>query len=122
MSQSIVIVEDDKWLAEHYQRVLKRAGYVTHHAAHAIEAIDTIDDVKPNAILLDMLLTGTTALTLLHELQSHTDLARIPIVLATNLADQIALADVSSYGVGRILNKADMEPSDIVAAIRGVIA
>lgn len=121
MTQRIVVVEDDVWLAEHYLRVLRRAGYETYHAAHALGAIDVIDDVRPHAILLDVLLTGTTALALLHELRSHDDLADIPIVLATNLADQIALEDVQSYGVRRILDKASMQPDDIVAGMRAVL-
>lgn len=119
--QRVVVVEDDQWLAEHYLRILRRAGYEAYHAAHAIGAIDIIDDVQPHAILLDVLLTGTTALALLHELQSHDDLANIPVVLATNLADQIELDDVASYGVRRILDKATMHPDDVVTAIRGAL-
>lgn len=121
MTHRVVVVEDDAWLAEHYVRVLRREGYEPYHAAHALGAIDTIDSVKPHAVLLDVLLTGTTALTLLHELRSHPDLAEIPIVLATNIADQIELDDVASYGVRRILDKATMHPEDITAAIRSVL-
>lgn len=121
MSQRIVIVEDDVWLAEYYQRVLGRDNYEVHHAPHALSAIEVIDEVKPHVILLDVLLTGTTALALLHELQSHADLAKIPVVLATNLADELRLEDVKSYGVRRILNKATMHPEDITAAIRGAL-
>lgn len=121
MTYRVVVVEDDAWLAEHYLRVLRREGYETYHAAHALGAIDVIDDVKPHAILLDVLLTGTTALALLHELRSHPDLADIPIVLATNLADQIDIQDVQSYGVKRILDKASMQPDDIAAAVRAVL-
>jgi CheY-like chemotaxis protein len=121
MTTRVVVVEDDAWLAEHYLRVLRREGYETYHAAHAVGAIDIIDDVRPHAILLDVLLTGTTALALLHELRTHADLTEIPIVLATNLADQILLEDVESYGVKRILDKATMHPDDITAAVRGVL-
>ncbi|MBC7512071.1 response regulator [Candidatus Saccharibacteria bacterium] len=122
MSTRVVVVEDDQWLAEHYVRVLRRAGYETYHAANALTAIDMIDDVRPHAILLDVLLTGTTALALLHELKSHTDLSAIPIILSTNLADQIDLHDVEGYGVRRILDKATMQPDDIPAAIRSVVS
>lgn len=121
MTERIVVVEDDTWLAEHYLRVLRRAGYETYHAAHAVHAIDIIDDVRPHAILLDVLLTGTTALALLHELRSHADLSNIPIVLATNLADQLSLDDVASYGVKRIVDKATMHPDDIIGALRGAM-
>lgn len=119
--QRVVVVEDDQWLAEHYLRVLRRANYEAYHAPHAVAAIDIIDQVQPHAIVMDVLLTGTTALALLHELKSHEDLADIPIVLATNLADQIALDDVKSYGVKRILDKASMHPEDIEVAVRGVL-
>jgi CheY-like chemotaxis protein len=121
MSRRIVIVEDDDWLAEYYTRVLRRENYEVHHALHAISAITVIDEVQPDVIMLDVLLTGTTALALLHELQSHADLAHIPVVLATNIADQIQLEDVKSYGVKRIIDKATMHPADIVAAIRGAV-
>ena len=122
MSEAIraVIVEDDTWLAEHYMRVLRRSGYEVYHAPHALAAIDVIDQVVPDVIVLDVLLTGTTALALLHELQSHEDLANIPVILATNLADQIALDDVASYGVRRIVDKASMQPEDIAIAVRSV--
>ncbi len=122
MNERIVVVEDDIWLAEHYLRVLRREGYEVYHAPHAVSAIEVVDQVQPGVILLDVLLTGTTALALLHELQSHADLAAIPVVLATNLADHIVLDDVKSYGVKRILDKATMHPDDIVAAIRGAMA
>jgi CheY-like chemotaxis protein len=120
-AQRVVVVEDDAWLAEHYLRVLRRAGYEAYLAADALQAIDVIDSAQPHAILLDVLLTGTTAMALLHELQSHADLAKIPVVLATNLADQIDLEDVKGYGVKRILDKATMHPEDVVTAVRGVL-
>lgn len=114
----VVVVEDDEWLAAQYVRMLRRAGYEAYHAPHALEAIDVIDKAAPGVIVLDVLLAGTTALALLHELKSHTDLAAIPVVLATNLADQIAIDDVASYGVREIIDKATMHPNDIVHAVR----
>ncbi|MGB3945508.1 MAG: response regulator [Candidatus Saccharimonadales bacterium] len=122
MTKRVVVIEDDAWLAEYYLRVLRKAGYETYHASNALTAIDMIDDVRPHVVLLDVLLTGTTALALLHEMKSHSDMADIPVILATNLADQIALDDVSSYGVKRLLDKATMYPDDVVAAVRGVLA
>ena len=49
-----------------------------------------------NVIILDVLLPGPNAFTLLHELQSHSDLAGIPIILCTNSADQFMNDDLSS--------------------------
>jgi len=118
---SILIVEDDGWLAEQYARVLKSADYKTATVPHAQAAIQAIDEVNPNAIILDVLLTGSTAFALLHELQSYGDTGAIPIILCTNLADELSIEDLKSYGVKRILDKTKMIPDDLVVALRSVL-
>jgi len=118
---SVLIVEDDKWLAEQYERVLITAGCKVAISLHALAAITVIDDVRPDAIILDVLLTGTTAFALLHELQSYGDTGKIPIILCTNLASELSLDDLKLYGVKRILDKATMAPDDLVAAVKSVI-
>jgi len=116
--QTILIVEDDDWLAEQYGRVLNEAGYAVEFAPHALAAMDAVDTVRPDVILLDLLLAGPNAFTLLHELQSHTDLASIPVIMCTNSADHIADEDISAYGVRQVLDKATVLPEDIVAAVK----
>lgn len=118
---SILIVEDDKWLLEQFARVLSKAGYEVTVAQHALAAIKLIDDINPDAIILDVLLTGSTAFTLLHELQSYGDTGVIPIILCTNLASELSLNDLKSYGVVRILDKAKMAPNDLVATLRSIL-
>jgi CheY-like chemotaxis protein len=119
--RTILIVEDDVWLGEQQARVLQKAGYKTAISLHAQAAIDVIDDIHPDVILLDMLLAGSTALALMHELQSYGDIGVIPIILCTNLAAAIDLEDVMPYGVRRILDKTTMEPSDVVTAVQSVL-
>lgn len=121
-SSSILIVEDDKWLAEQYARVLQAAGYKTTISLHALAAIIAIDDVCPDAIILDVLLTGSTAFTLLHELQSYGDTGNIPIILCTNLASELSMADLAPYGVKRLLDKTTMVPGDLVATLKSVLS
>lgn len=119
--QSILIVEDDEWLAEQYVRVLTAAGYKVAVTHHALAAIQSIDRVQPKAIILDVLLTGTTAFALLHELQSYGDTGAIPIILCTNLAEELSLDDLKLYGVKKILDKSKMLPNDLLASIKSVL-
>ena len=116
----ILIVEDDVLLARHYQRVLRAADYETRHAEHAIAAIEHVDDFKPDILVVDMLLTGSTIMPLLHELRSHDDLARIPIVMVTNMAEHTELDVLRPYGVRRLLDKSTMQPDDLTAAVRSL--
>lgn len=118
---TILIVEDDNWLAEQHGRMLQSAGYDVEFAAHALAAMDAVDGRRPDAIVLDLLLAGPNAFTLLHELQSHADLAGIPVILCTNSADQIAEEDIAAYGVRQVLDKATMHPGDVIAAVKKVL-
>lgn len=121
MSTHVLLVEDDAWLAELEAGVLTGAGYSIDVVAHGHAAIDAVDRRLPDVIILDVLLAGSTAFTLLHELQSHPDTAVIPVVLCTNLAEQFDSKQLEAYGVRRIVNKTTMVPSDLVAAIKAVL-
>lgn len=117
----VLLVEDDEWLAEQQEREIKSAGFRVKKSHHALEAIQLIDELHPNVIILDVLLAGSTAFALLHELQSYEDTGDIPIILCTNLANELSIDDLSSYGVKRILDKSLMSPDDLVAAVRSVL-
>lgn len=122
MTTRVGVVEDDLILAEQFLRTLDKAGLEARHAGHAIDAIDMIDSFKPDVLVIDMLLAGTTALTLVHELQSHHDLSKIPIILVTSATELIEPSKLSPYGVKRVLDKTTMHPDDIVYAVRSVSA
>ncbi len=119
---SILIVEDDAWLAEQQVRVLEKAGFQATTSPHPIAAIKAVDTIHPDVIVLDVLLTGSTAFALLHELQSYGDTGGIPVILCTNLASELSLDNLAPYGVRRILDKTTMLPDDVVTAVRSVLA
>jgi len=117
----VLIVEDDEWLAQQHQRMLEAAGIRSEYVTHALAAIDAVDAAKPDVLVLDVLLSGPNAFTLLHELQSHNDLAGIPVILCTNSADEIVAEDVAVYGVRNILDKTTMLPGDLVSSVKKVL-
>lgn len=114
----VLIVEDDAWLGEQYDRVLRKAGYRTTTTPHAPAAIIAVDSFNPDVIILDVLLTGSTAFALMNELQSYVDTGDIPIILCTNLAPELLIDKLRPYGVKKILDKATMSVDDVVAAVR----
>lgn len=119
----ILVIEDDILLTKHYERVLAHEYSVTS-VGSGIEAIAILDRENIDAVIADLLLTGTTAVTLLHEMASHADLAQIPVILITSLAGEIKdmTSQLSHYGVRRVLDKATMTPDDLSASLRAVLA
>lgn len=118
----VLLVEDDAWLAALELEVLAGAGFAVTHAPHAHSAIEKIDEISPDVLIVDMLLTGSTGLALLHELQSYVDTKKIPVIICTNLADSLHVNDLRMYGVQRIIDKTTMQPDDLAVAVRAVVA
>lgn len=69
-----------------------------------------IDSEPPQLIVLDVLLSGSTAFAFLNELQSHSDTAEALTILCTNIAEQLSLKQLHMYGVRRIVDKSVMHP------------
>jgi len=118
---TVLVVEDDHWLAQQFQRILEKAGLSVILARNAHDAIDIIDETPIDVIVLDILLTGSTAFALLHELQSYGDTGNIPVILCTNLSDELSIKDLRPYGVDLIMDKTKMKPSDLITAVSGVL-
>lgn len=118
---TVMLVDDDSWLVGALSLPLEKSGYTVVSASHSALALQMIDENKPDVIVADMLLAGGTVFTLLHELQSYDDTRTIPVVLCSNVVDQIKDIDVSAYGVKEVLDKATMQPDDIVTAVRKVL-
>jgi DNA-binding response OmpR family regulator len=119
--KTVLVIEDDHWLAQQYRRVLIKAGFGVIISSNAQEAINVIDDNPIDVIVLDVLLSGSTAFALLHELQSYGDTGKVPVIVCTNLFEELPLEDLRPYGVDLILDKTKMEPRDLTAAVNGAL-
>lgn len=119
--KQVLIVEDDRWLADSYQRLLEKAGFRVTGVQTAEEAIRQVETVAPDAILADVLLEGNTVISLLHELQSYDDTKLVPVVICTSLThDKLETDRLHSYGVRAVLDKAILTPEQLVATLREV--
>ncbi len=117
MSPRILLIEDDRWLADSYVDVLDE--YDTDIAMSGQEAIDLIDSNEYDLIIADIMLEYGVVIDLLHELQAYDDTATIPIVLCSSLAANVRLADVMAYGVVAVLDKSTLTPKLLRETVEG---
>ncbi len=119
----VLLVEDDAWLAESYQRTLEAANFRVSVAYSADEAMRHIETDPPQVIVVDIVLEGHTAIGLLHELQSYNDTEKIPVIVCSSLAHPALHADkLHSYGVRSVVDKATLTPEQFVLTVREVTA
>lgn len=117
--KQVLIVEDDRWLADSYRRLLEKAGFSVTSVTGSEEAIRRIETAAPDVILADVLLEGNTVVSLLHELQSYDDTRRIPVVICTSLThDGLEANRLHGYGVRAVLDKATLTPEQLALTLR----
>ena len=117
--KKLLIVEDDKNWADILCSYAAMVGADTRAVVSGGQAMEMIDNWQPDAIVLDMLLAGETAVALLNELRSHADLARLPIMVCSNT--DVSLADLRPFGVRALLDKASMRPDEARAVFSEVL-
>ena len=115
------VIEDDKLMADCIKDAILSAKPKAEiqHFDNVISAIQSLDEL-PEIIFLDILLTGPDGFTLLNEIASYPDTAKIPIVIISSL--NFAGQDLSAYNVVGILNKESMTPADIAEFVKGSYA
>lgn len=107
----IFVIDDDELMSRCIMRAC--SGHEIKRFSNAIDAMRAFGERVPNLIFLDILLDGPDGFTLINELASYSDTARIPIVIVSSL--DLNDKDLSSYGVVGILSKDSMLPEELLA-------
>lgn len=111
------IIEDDMAMADCLELSARAAGIEqVYRFEEVIGAAQATNEVVPDVILLDVLLSGPNGFTLLNELASYSDTARVPVILISSLNFQGQ--DLRHYNIIKILDKTTMLPADVMAAIK----
>ena len=91
-TRTILIVDDDRSVAETFSRILKLEGFEVVSASSAEAGLEIADNVRPDAILLDMRMPITNGLQFLRLVRSKPQLVAVPVAIVTGdyfLADHI---------------------------------
>jgi len=120
--KTVLCIEPDKALAKTYVQALTYAGFKTHVAATAEEAIMLADEQHPDLVVMEMQLTGHNGMAFLHEFRSYDDWRDVPVVINTHLSavdmQQIAQILKDDLGVASILYKPRTSLSRLIGVVR----
>ncbi len=78
---TILIVEDDRATSELLTLQLKDAGYLVAHAYDGVEAVKKAVELRPFAVILDVMLPGKDGWEVLQDIRSLPDTKDIPVVV-----------------------------------------
>lgn len=86
--QRAVIIEDDKNSAELLAEYLKDIGYVSSIVPTGEEGLSALETMKPDLVVLDILLPGMNGWEMLAALKSKPSLANIPVIVVSILDER----------------------------------
>ena len=114
---SVLLVEDEQSIAEPFAHALTRSGFLTTVARTATEAIELIETVDPDVVLLDLALPDGDGRDVCRRLRRDSD---VPIIMVT------ASGTVTDRVVGLELGADDyvVKPfaiGEVIARIRAVL-
>ncbi len=122
MSKRILIVDDDLYIRELYEEVIKDAGYDVVGATDGKEGLSKIIEGGFDLILLDIMMPELDGLQVLHALkQSPPKKPNGKIILLTNLSHDPTIQDGLNSGASTYLIKADITPDQLIAKIRELL-
>ena len=122
MSKKILIIEDEKYLAEMYKWKLEKEGYQAEFALDGQAGIDMALSLKPDMILLDIVMPVMDGYKTLEILRKMPGTKKTPIYIFSNLGQQEEIKKGMHQGANGFLVKAALTPSDLVKKIELVLA
>ena len=84
MCKTMMIVEDEQVFHDLYTEMLEETDYRLIHAYDGDDALEKLEDKKPDLIILDMILDMVTGDTFFLYLKSMPDCADIPIIILSS--------------------------------------
>lgn len=119
--QVVLIVDDDEFLLEMYALKFKQEGFVVEIAQTGPEALDKAGSVKPDAILLDVVLPEMDGFAVLRKLRRDATTKPL-IVMLTNLGQKDDAERGMRLGADDYVVKAHFTPSEVVEKVRRLLS
>ena len=121
-TETILLVEDSKFLRMATERILSKAGYRVICAGDGDEALVLAGSNIPDLILLDMLLPKLSGPEVLRSLKKNDRTAHIPVVILSSLSQNNG-PKLMEEGADAFLEKASLleHPDRLLEAITAAL-
>jgi CheY-like chemotaxis protein len=118
--KTILIVDDNDDIITTYRVVLDRMGYSVVIARNGLECLDMIDEVKPDLVILDVLLPGLSGSEVCRSIKETAKTTAIPVIAITASVSGETRRRMSEVGADDFLLK-PIDVSDLNRVIKQFI-
>jgi adenylate cyclase len=118
----ILVAEDDKLISGSLCDSLKTEGYTATPAYDGEEAVAKIKELKPDLVLLDIMMPKLDGISVLWELKADESVSKTPVIVLTNIGDVETISKIVEAGASDYLLKSDQSVDDIIQKVKDVLA
>ncbi|MCW3815438.1 response regulator transcription factor [Micromonospora sp. DR5-3] len=118
MAQRVLVVDDDRTVADVVCRYLEHAGYAVSHVGDGASALASVARQPPQLVVLDLMLPVLDGLEVCRRLRERPD--DVPIVMLTARGDEADRILGLQLGADDYLSK-PFSPRELVLRVRSVL-
>jgi len=119
--KKILLIEDEKILAEMYREKLSKEGFNVVLSLDAEEGFVAAKKEKPDLVVLDILLPKGNGISFLEKLREDPETAAIPVVAFSNYDGVETKKKAFELGVEDYLIKTNYTPQELVEKIKSYL-
>jgi len=119
-SHKILIIEDDRDIAELIEYNLTREGYQVTTAFTGENGLKTAQSLRPDLVLLDLMLPGLDGLDVCRALKRDPKTDQIPIIMLTAKSEEADIVSGLEMGADDYISK-PFSPREVLARIHAVL-
>ena len=116
--KKILLVEDDIALLAVYRSRLELEGFAVNEVHNGEDALSAVVDVRPDLILLDVMIPKISGFDVLDILRNTPDTTNVRVIMLTALSQPKDKERAKQLGVDDYLVKSQVMIGDVVARIK----
>ncbi|OGZ23478.1 MAG: hypothetical protein A3A08_01010 [Candidatus Nealsonbacteria bacterium RIFCSPLOWO2_01_FULL_41_9] len=119
--KSILLVEDDPFLADIYGTKLKSSGFGVEVVSDGEQCLARVAQKIFDLVILDIVLPKMDGWEILREIKKTKGIKSMPVIILSNLSQKAEVEKGLKMGAIKYLIKAHYTPSEVVDEIKKVI-
>lgn len=120
-SHKILVIDDSRVIRNMVRDMLPKGNFQVLEAKDGVEGLNCIRQERPNLIMLDFLLPRMSGWEVFQQIQAHTDLQTIPLVLMSGRREEVAEKIPEPFEYFEFIEK-PFEQKELIEAIKAAMA
>ncbi len=116
MARHVLLVEDEANIVEAIRFILLRDGWSVSTHSNGATALDTIRSVKPDVIVLDVMLPNKSGFDILQDLRADPAIGNTPVLMLTARGQKKDRDTAMAFGANHFMTK-PFSNSDVIDVI-----